>query len=231
MSSLPATRFPSVVFEYSERQVRNLYILEFPDEVVSDWILGVSQAADIVLALREGWATDRQTLIEQFLSHGIRFGTFSPVPDKIPILGSEFQKYDLPAAPVHHEYTMTDFHEYEKQREEFFDSPFGRIVGRSGGIVARLWRRDTSKFKHRVDEVSFGPTVAALFKGVRVNLGGRYFFDDDSELTERMDAYICGQYKPEKSETHFTFILFRPLLISQSVHVALVMHPRKYTII
>ena len=120
------------------------------------------------------------------------------------MVGITFPHFDLPPAPVHHSYTMTDFYDYEQRREELLDSPYGRIAGRSGGIVARLWRREQSKFEQRVGEVMVGPTTAALWKGVRVKLGERWFYDD--EMTVRMDAYICGQYEPEKSESSLEII-------------------------
>jgi hypothetical protein len=192
------THFPAAVFEYSEQHPKNLYLLDFPEESHADWFIGVTQATDVVLALREGWAKDSHTLVKNFLQHGIRFYTLSAVPDRVPTGDITLQRFDLPPAPVHHGYTMTDFYEYEQRREELFDSPYGRIAGRSGGIVARLWRRDQSKFEQRVQEVMVGPTAAALWKGVRVKLGERWFYDD--ELTRQMDAYICGQYEPEKSE-------------------------------
>jgi len=112
---------------------------------------------------------------------------------------------------------MTHFFDYEKRREEFLDSPYGRIAARSGGIVTRMWRRDTSKFLQRVTEVKFGPTARAFFKGIRVKLeNGGEFYDD--ELTETMDAYICGQYKARKGMfiSHSFFSIQEPSLFQCS---------------
>src|SRR5258708_3174441 len=74
-----------------------------------------------------------------------------------------------------------------------------------GGVVARLWRRDNSKFHHRLEQVCTGPTESALWKGIRVKLGDWVFYDD--ELTSQMDAYICRQYEPVKSKNSHNFII------------------------
>jgi len=47
--------FLNAEFEFSRIPRRNLYILSFPDDCRQDWFLGLSQANDLVYALREGW--------------------------------------------------------------------------------------------------------------------------------------------------------------------------------
>lgn len=197
--------FPFAIFEYSEKICRNVYILDFPQEEDPDWFIGIPQASDVVLALRQGWAKNRRTLIENFLRLGIRFFTLAPVPEGFQHRQLEHREFTLPTAPADHKYTMADFYYYEKRREELLDSPYGRIAGRSGGVVARLWRRDYTKFHHRMEDVCTGPTEAALWKGIRVDLGGRLFYDD--ELTSQMDAYISGQYEPMKSKKSCNFFI------------------------
>jgi hypothetical protein len=171
----------------------------------------------VVLALREGWAKDSHTLVKNFLQHGIRFYTLSVVPDRVPTSGITLPHFDLPPAPVHHSYTMTDFYEYEQRREELFDSPYGRIAGRSGGIVARLWRRDQSKFEQRVHEVMVGPTAAALWKGVRVKLGERWFYDD--ELTGEWTPTYAGNTSQKKVSPLLNH-WFKVYLLTCAVHTA-----------
>jgi len=193
-------RYPFAQFKYTTLRERNLYILEFPGERSPDWFFGVSRASDLVFALREGWANKRSTLIEKFLENGIRFFTLAlvvtPEYEQKTILEARF---DVPLEPVHHQYTMTDFYEYEKRREDLFDSPYGRVAGRSGGIVARLWRRDVNKFRHRVEEVNIGPTEVAPWRGIRVQCGDKEYYDD--ELSSCMDGYICGQYRARQSKS------------------------------
>jgi len=190
---------PNAVFKYSHTVSRNLYILSFRGDNRQDWFIGTSQAQDIVFAMREGKATSRDVLVRFFLEHGIQFYTLAPVLSNMSRDSPFLEPCQLPEEPVGREYTMTDFYEYERRREEFLDSPYGRIASRSGGVVARLWRRDVSKFEQRRREVNLGPTERAFFKGIRVCCGrGEEFYDD--ELTAVMGAFICGQYKARKSK-------------------------------
>jgi hypothetical protein len=205
--------FPSAKFDYSYIRQRNLYILSFPGDNRKDWFLGLSQASDLVFAMREGWATSRESLVDAFLVYGIQFYTLAPVPGhtesryfaKAPPIPTSSQQralfpdasFTIPLEPETMTYTGTDFFEYEKRREHLLDSPCGRIAARSGGVVARLWRRDTSKYHQRKKQVMIGPTDLALWKGIRVHCGlDEEFYDD--EMLETVDAYISGQYRARK---------------------------------
>ena len=191
---------PGAEFKYAKPpSTRNLYIIAFRRDNRQDWLLGVSQAQDIVFAMREGKATSRDTLVEFFLENGIQFYMLAPILSKAAEEVKFPEPCQLPMEPLMKQYTMTHLYEYEKRREEFLDSPYGRIASRSGGVIARLWRRDTSKFRERMHGVNLGPTERAFFKGIRIRCGPDEEFYDD-ELTDVMESYICGQYLARKSE-------------------------------
>ena len=90
------------------------------------------------------------------------------------------------------------------ERERYFDSPAGRIAGRSGGTVARLWRKNAIRYDERVNDVNLGPSEEALTNGVKVYCGPNYSFYDDY-LSQAMDAYICGQYLARASKCSFQY--------------------------
>ena len=102
-------------------------------------------------------------------------------------------KHRLPLAPETGEFLISDYEKYELERERFFDSPGGRIAGRSGGTVARLWRKNTNRFNERVNDVNNGPSEDALVDGVKVYCEPSNTFYDDY-LSLAMDSFICGQY-------------------------------------
>lgn len=82
-------------------------------------------------------------------------------------------KYRLPSIPESGNFLISDYEKYELEREGLFDSPVGRVAGRSGG----------SRFDERVNYINNGPSEEALRTGVKVFCGP----NDDS-------AIICGQY-------------------------------------
>ena len=90
------------------------------------------------------------------------------------------------------------------------DSPLGRVAGRSGGILARLWRQDQEKFEGRLEQVLVGPTAYAEIKLAAFDLGPEGCYIDD-ELTENMMALICGVY----SRSNGRWFMFVLLLIPQ----------------
>ncbi len=196
--SLRIKRFKDAILQQTSQEKINLYLLKFLNEEEDGWVMGVPNASDIVLALREGWSDTRENMVQQFLLQGIRFYTLAAVPklttSQTIILNNLLT---LPLVPDSGDFTPSDYFQYEKSREELLDSPNGRIVGRSGGIVARLWRQDPSKFSHRVKGVNYGPTDVALWKGIRVFCGEDEFYDD--LLTETLDGLVCGMYLPKKS--------------------------------
>ena len=165
--------------------------------------------------MREGQTASREMLVEFFLLNGAQFYTLAPVPQRkffpnapdIPSRGGAASKlstvgFGLPLEPESKRYTMKEFFEYESNRERFLDSPFGRIAGRSGGIVARMWRRDASKLQARIKQVNKGPTELAIWEGIRVQVGpGEEFYDD--ELKETTDGFVCGQYRARKGKYLF----------------------------
>ena len=87
------------------------------------------------------------------------------------------------------EYSISDYEIYEKARERLFDSPVGRIAGRSGGTVARLWRKNVARYNERVKEVNKGPTEQALSHGVKVYCGpDKRFYND--YLSSALDSFM-----------------------------------------
>ena len=100
--------------------------------------------------------------------------------------------YQLPLAPSTGNFLISDYEKYEVAREVFFDSPTGRVAGRSGGTVARLWRKNTSRFNERVNDILKGPPEEALSDGLKVYCGRHIYYDDCLPLAK--DAFICGQY-------------------------------------
>ena len=103
------------------------------------------------------------------------------------------QQYRLPLAPENGNFSISDYEKYELDREQFFDSSNGAIAGRSGGTVARLWRKNITQFNDRLNDVYKGPSAGALSHGVWVYCGPDYSFYDDY-LSDDLDSYICGQY-------------------------------------
>lgn len=63
-------RFPQAIFRTIEGDsTRNLYLLRFPHSRKEDWVIGVSSAANVVLALRENWASHRTDVVRNFLKY------------------------------------------------------------------------------------------------------------------------------------------------------------------
>jgi hypothetical protein len=105
----------------------------------------------------------------------------------------------MPFANPDGKYTLADYQQYQDLREQFFNSPFGGIAGRSGGITARLWREDTEKFKQRFHRIMAGPTLYSSLGGYIVNCGADGIYYDD-KLTDGMYAVVSGQYAREDSK-------------------------------
>lgn len=101
--------------------------------------------------------------------------------------------YRLPLAPESGVYSIADYESYEAARELFFESSAGGIAGRSGGMVARLWRKNVRRFNERASKVNQGPSEEALAHGVRVYCSPERVYYDDY-LFASLDSYICGQY-------------------------------------
>lgn len=119
-------------------------------------------------------------------------------------------KHRIPLAPETGTFLITDYEKYELEREGFFDSPAGRIAGRSGGTVARLWRKNTSRFNERVNDINKGPSEEALLGTyVKVYCGpndsDEAYYDDS--LSNALDSFICGQYLANKSKFSSQFSL------------------------
>jgi len=190
-------RFPTASFRTSTTQTsRNIYLVFFSSENKQDWFVGVEQAADLVLALRENWLDSRDQLVASYLTHGIQFFTLRLVPEEEIMRPADPEAtIRIPSEPQGGNYNLTHFFNYEKQREQILDSELGRVIGRSGGYAARLWRRDFTKFKQRMRQVNAGPTDSALWTGVRVSCGGKEYYDD--VLTTHLESVICGEYISE----------------------------------
>ena len=196
-------RFPHAIFRSLEGETqRNLYILRFPHTKDNDWVIGVNSAANVVLALRVNWASHRNNVVRNFLKYGIEFLTLRRLEKRDegqPITLTV--QYRIPLAPQDDRYTLSDYENYEKEIEQFFDSPSGSIAGRSGGTVARLWRKNARRFNERLDIVNKGPTEQAKADGVKVHCGPDVFYDD--YLSTPMDAFICGQYLARSSMSSY----------------------------
>jgi hypothetical protein len=105
-----------------------------------------------------------------------------------------------------HPSLMSDYHDYELSWERIFDSPDGRIAGRSGGTVERLWRKNVIRFNERVEDVNKGRTEQGLAHGVKVYCGpDKHYYDD--YLSSALDSYICRQYLPHDSKFLFFSII------------------------
>lgn len=186
-----------------------LYFFSFENEGYknNDWTLAVRSAANAVLAIRERWGSTRENLVFNFLRYGIPFNTFQRkyVDTLDNVSFPDF--YPMPFAKPDAAYTLDNYQQYHDLREAFFDSSFGGIAGRSGGIVARLWREDRAKFEPRVQRIMAGPTLYSLVGGYVVDCGPDGIYYDD-KLTEGMYAVISGQYLRQDSKFPFLFHLF-----------------------
>ena len=100
--------------------------------------------------------------------------------------------------------------------------------GRSGGTVARLWRKNTSRFNERVNEVNKGPSEEALADGVKVYCGPGVMFYDNY-LSSEMDAFVCGQYLAREGKDIFSIccslsIKSKSLTASSSGKMIILLH-------
>jgi len=180
-----------------------LYFFSFENEQYqnNNWTLAVCSAANAVLAIRERWGDSRDNLVSNFLRYGIPFHTFQhkctlmETPDKF----SPPAFHPMPFANPDGKYTLADYQQYQDLREQIFDSPFGGIAGRSGGITARLWREDTKKFKQRFQQIMAGPALYSSLGGYIVDCGADGIYYDD-KLTDGMYAVISGHYTREDSK-------------------------------
>jgi len=146
-----------------------------------EWRMGVVRASDVVLALRQGWTNSQYDTAEKFLFYGIPFYMLRPKPTlsillPISLLGLGTNSPDL-----------SDYRLYEEFREYLFDSFRGQVAGRSGGIVARLWRQSPSKYPQRAKDILYSDDQAFA---ATVNVGSLY----DQVLTETLADAICGCY-------------------------------------
>ncbi len=188
-------RIPGAIFRTMEEETKhNLYLLEFPGLNKNDWVFGVCCAAHVVLALREDWAHHSKVLLRNFLKYGIEFMTLKALPKNTEPQNKPLSvRHRVPLAPESNKFSLADYEAYELHRERFFDSPDGRVAARTGGTVARLWRKNQKRFTERVDEVAKGPTDLGIQAGVKVYCGDEGVFFDDY-LPGELDSYICGQY-------------------------------------
>jgi hypothetical protein len=70
---VPEAIFSGCTINLKDTIVRNLYLLHFPHSEQGDWVIGVNSAANVVLALRENWASHRNNLVQNFLRYGFEF--------------------------------------------------------------------------------------------------------------------------------------------------------------
>ena len=173
----------------------NLYFIYFQNEQYQNkhWTLAVRSAANAVLALRERWGDTREDLVSNFLQYGIPFHTFHRKYKHALEKVSFPEIYSMPCARTEGKYTLDDYERYHDLRERFLDSPTGGIAGRSGGIVARLWRADLTKFERRFQRIMDGPMLYSLLGGYIVDCGPHGIYYDD-KLTIGMNSVISGQY-------------------------------------
>jgi hypothetical protein len=147
-------------------------------------------------------------MVEHFLTYGIPFHTLARKPKQATMVAKRLPPiYTRRIAEMAGNFRLSHFQQYQEEREAFLDSPFGRVAGRSGGILARLWRQDRDKFQSRFEQVLLGPTPFAEIKSATFNLGPLGCYIDD-ELSENMIALVCGGYSRSNSERLIR--LFRP---------------------
>ncbi|KAF9521916.1 hypothetical protein CPB83DRAFT_840878 [Crepidotus variabilis] len=188
-------RCPNAILSTTTSKTCNLYLLYFSLSEDIEWVLAVPNAADVVLALRMGWADTRENLVRQYLEIGVVFFTLVPrLSPSDPSLCVQIESL-VPSlvAPRSRKHHLSDFYDYQTRREEFLDSPLGRCMGKTGGISGRLWRKDSTKFESRLKNVLSGPTAIAKWIGVQVECGNDLFYDDF--MSPMMDAFVSGQYQ------------------------------------
>lgn len=72
-NSVTIQRVPEALFRTIEgNTIRNLYLLRFPRSKQGDWVVGINNAANVVMALRENWASHRINLLRNFLKYGFQ---------------------------------------------------------------------------------------------------------------------------------------------------------------
>ena len=151
------------------------------------------------------------TLNHFFFRFGIEFFTLRPLDKRDEDVSlSLVVKNRLPLIPESGNFQLSDYEKYELEREFFFDSSAGRVAGRSGGTVARLWRKNTSRFNERVNEINKGPSEDALGNGLKVFCGPDEAYYDDY-LSKATDAFICGQYLARAGKINFYLFQIRLL--------------------
>jgi len=176
------------------------YIIKFDDHMDFEWEMALESAASVALAIWEGWGSSRRTMVEHFLTRGVPFHTLTRRPEQTTMTAKCLPPiYGRRIAEIAGNFRLSHFQKYQEEREAFFDSPFGHVAGRSGGILARLWRQDRSKFQRRFEQVLLGPTPFAEIKSATFDLGPAGCYIDD-ELSDNMIALICGGYSRSDSE-------------------------------
>ena len=80
-------------FSFSQLDQRNLYLIFFSGDNRQDWFIGITQATDLVFAMREGQTASRKMLVEFFLLNGAQFYTFSPVPQSMYIFSGSLRHH------------------------------------------------------------------------------------------------------------------------------------------
>ncbi|KAF8958771.1 hypothetical protein BDZ97DRAFT_1761874 [Flammula alnicola] len=128
------------------------------------WFMAVEEATSVVMAIREKWGKNLETLVKKFQEFGIPFRTFQ-VQKRTTRAVLQFEsRIHLLKAPDR-DFNLTDYVEYEDEREKFFSSPRGRGVIGLGGVIRRLYQLNDAEQARRLHYVMQGPTERAALDG------------------------------------------------------------------
>ncbi|KAF8973552.1 hypothetical protein BDZ97DRAFT_1775688 [Flammula alnicola] len=146
------------------------------------WFMAVEEATSVVMAIRKGWGKNLETLVKWFQHFGLPFRTFKvqKVTNR-PVVQFKSGIGHLKAPD--RDFNLTDFAEYEDERERFFSSPRGRAVIGHGGLIRRLYQLNESEQAHRLRMVMQGPTERAAFDGDAYTM----YFRLDSIIARSID--------------------------------------------
>ena len=153
------------------------------------WTLVIQDPTSVLEILRRNLGPKMESVVNFLVHSGIPFNTVIvsntyPPPPRLRLsppvgLGMRLRNF----SPDPEEYRL-----YEKARDDFLGSPFGRVALLKGGIVWRL-----AKEVVPISEVFNGPTqLAKDFGQLVLTAGGDYMIDDD--FSEEQLDLILGLY-------------------------------------
>ncbi|KAJ7163645.1 hypothetical protein C8R46DRAFT_1221064 [Mycena filopes] len=170
---------------------KTYYVLRPTDPDPDDLYIVLSSAVTTLQIIRMGWGPDLREVVTHLVEYGIEFRlciqeepSNNPSPPRwTGYTGLGFRKQNYSATPV-------DYHVYQALRDNFLESPRGRLALQAGGIVGRL-----ARFAVNTNVACLGPTQDALWTGVRLWDGESSMAYWDNLLTEDEINLICGVYE------------------------------------